>query len=99
MKLTIVPEDKVIVKDGSGLNFSNNLNDYISSSIPSDIHALQWKENSGEIEYVEHGRANESISVLPDWANECVTLHSTAITQLENELTESANTSNTDISG
>jgi len=99
MKLTIVIEDKVIVKDGSGINFSNNLNDYITSSIPSDIHALQWKENTGEIEYVEHGRANETISVLPDWANECLTLHSTTITQLENELAELANTSNTDISG
>lgn len=98
MKLTIVPEDKVIVKDGIGVNFPNNLNDHISSSIPSDIHALQWKENSGELEYVENGRANETISVLPDWANECVTLHSTTITQLENELAELANTSNTDIS-
>lgn len=88
MKLTIVPEDKVIVKDGSGLQFSNNLNDYISSSIPSDVHALQWNENSGEIEYIEHGRGNEPISVLPDWANDCATLHTN----------ESSNVASTDSS-
>lgn len=84
MKLTIIPEDKVIVKDGSALQFSNDLNDYISSSIPSDVHALQWKENSGEIEYVEHGKSNESISVLPDWANECATFHTNSMIELSN---------------
>lgn len=88
MKLTIIPEDKVIVKDGSGIQFPNNLNDYISSSIPSDVHALQWNENSGEIEYIEHGRSNESISVLPDWANDCATLHTN----------ESSNVASTDSS-
>lgn len=84
MKLTIIPEDKVIVKDGIGLHFSNNLNDYISSSIPSDVHALQWEENSGEIEYIEHGRGNESISVLPDWADECATFHTNRMIELSN---------------
>lgn len=79
MKLSIIPEDNAIVKNGRGINFSNNLNDYISTSIPSDVHALQWNENSGEIEYVEHGRENESISVLPDWATECSDLHTTTM--------------------
>lgn len=89
MKLSIIPEDKTIVKDGNGLIFSNNLNDYISTSIPSDVHALQWSSSAGEVEYVEHGRANEYISVLPNWANDCVTLHT-------NTMAELANTANTD---
>lgn len=79
MRLSIIPEDNAIVKNGNGLLFSNNLNDYLSTNIPSDVHALQWNENSGEIEYVEHGRANEPISVLPDWATECSDLHTTTI--------------------
>ena len=91
MKLSIIPEDRAIVKDGAGLVFSNNLNDYITSSIPSDVHALQWNSSAGEVEYVEHGRANESISVLPTWANDCVTLHT-------NTMAELANTANTDSS-
>lgn len=89
MKLSIIPEDRAIVKDGTGINFSNNLNDYITNSIPSDVHALQWSSSAGEVEYIEHGRANEFISVLPNWANECVTLHT-------NTMAELANTANTD---
>jgi len=79
MKLSIIPEDNSIVKNGNGLLFSNNLNDYLSTNIPSDVHALQWNENSGEIEYVEQGRENETISALPDWATECSDLHTTTI--------------------
>jgi hypothetical protein len=82
MKLSIIPEDRAIVKDGAGLVFSNNLNDYITSSIPLDIHALQWSSSAGEVEYIEHGRANEPISELPAWAYECVSLHETTLAEL-----------------
>lgn len=82
MRLSIIPEDRAVVKDMQGVNFADNLNDYIATPIPADIHALQWNEDAGEIEYVELGRANEQISELPAWANECVSLYETTLAAL-----------------
>ena len=66
MRLTIVPDDGAVYKDGfsySGLDLS---------FIPADIHALQWKGESGWIEFVDRDDgtkpANEPITTLPEWA-------------------------------
>jgi hypothetical protein len=37
-----------------------------------DVHALQWNETSGWIEYKSTEVANEEITQLPEWANLCV---------------------------
>jgi len=71
MKLTIIPIDGAVYKDGysySGLNLS---------FVPSSVHALQWKDTKGWIEFVDNDDGtkpqNESITELPNWANTCVT--------------------------
>lgn len=61
MKLTIIPSDKTVYKDGG---FEKEL---LWSDTPTGIHALQWEGSSGWIEFTDD-RANEAISELPQWA-------------------------------
>ena len=46
------------------------------SSAPAGLHALQWYDTKGELEYanLEDGTKpqNEFISELPDWVNACI---------------------------
>lgn len=45
MRLTIIPEDNAVYKDGyliEGLDLT---------SLPSNIHAIQWYDTYGEVEY------------------------------------------------
>jgi hypothetical protein len=67
MKLTIIPIDGAVYKDNvaySGLDLS-------SCGIPLDIHALQWVEAAGWLEFNDD-KPNEDISSLPEWAVNCV---------------------------
>jgi len=71
MKLTIIPVDGAVYKDGysySGLNLA---------AAPSNVHALQWKDTKGWIEFTDNDDGtkpqNEAITELPSWANACVT--------------------------
>ena len=67
MKLTIIPADGSVGEDGVfylGLNLS-------SCSIPADVHALQWQDTAGWIEY-DTPIPNEPITELPAWANCCM---------------------------
>jgi hypothetical protein len=79
MKLSIIPADKTVYVDG--WSFSN----LDLSFIPEDVHALQWKNDLGWIEFtevIENGSfikpQNEVINELPDWANTAVTRWNTA---------------------
>lgn len=68
MKLTIIPADGSVGEDGKfylGLNLS-------SCNIPADVHALQWQDTAGWIEYITT-IPNETITELPAWANCCMT--------------------------
>ena len=56
MKLTLVAEDKVVVKDGQ------EQHDLELKWLPSNVWALQWNDDKGHIEYID-GRV-ESISEL-----------------------------------
>ena len=61
MKLTIIREDGAVYKDGiSYLRLD-------LTAVPSDIHALQWIDVEGWIEFKD-GTPNEIITALPDWA-------------------------------
>lgn len=67
MKLTIIPADGAVYKDDvsySGL---------VLSGAPENVHALQWDNNAGWIEFNSESEfskpANQHINVLPDWAN------------------------------
>jgi len=52
--VTIVPDDKVIMIDGIGYN--------LNYEIDKNIHAIQWYENSGHIEYKDES-PNKEITV------------------------------------
>lgn len=66
MKLTIIPIDGNVKKDGVGYI---NL-DLSSCSIPSNVRALQWQETSGWLEFWD--QQNEDITALPSWVNCCL---------------------------
>ena len=73
MKLTIVPSDGIVYIDSVGYNGIN------LSFIPAEVHALQWKDPVGWIEYIDgpdglKTAPNEIINTLPDWANKSIAL-------------------------
>ena len=49
MRLTIVPEDKVIIIDGDGVHCSH----VDLSWIPTDAHVIQWNDTKGHIEHLD----------------------------------------------
>jgi len=60
MKLTIIPIDGAVYEDGiSYLGL-------VWEGTPVNVHALQWGDIAGWIEYVD--QPNEDITVLPEWA-------------------------------
>ena len=67
MKLTIIPND--------GAVYINNYCylDLALSGIPTNVHALQWNETKGWIEYTD-GSLNEDITELPSWTTSCINL-------------------------
>ena len=74
MKLTIIPVDGNVTKDGVGyinLNLS-------SCSIPSNVRVLQWKETFGWLEFWD--QQNEDITELPSWVNCCLSVWTVANT-------------------
>jgi hypothetical protein len=77
MKLTIIPNDKAVYKDG----LSYLALDLSSVNIPADVRALQWDNNSGHIEYKNHIKPNEDIDILPSWANEAYNIWVNADTE------------------
>jgi len=69
MKLTIIPSTGTVNKDSSAcLDL-----DLSSCNIPADIHALQWQDTAGWIEYNSSLVPNQEITELPAWANCCMT--------------------------
>jgi hypothetical protein len=62
MKFTIIPVDLTAVKDGVGYPDL----DLSSAGIPANVHALQWQDTAGIVEYTD--LTQETITVLPDWA-------------------------------
>lgn len=75
MRLTIVPSDGTVIVDG---NAKFQPLDLSGCAIPSDVHALQWFDTRGWIEFSDDNDPftpkpeNQDIYSLPDWANACV---------------------------
>jgi hypothetical protein len=71
MRLTIIRADGAVYKDG--VSYSN----LDLTAVPANVHALQWYETEGEIEFINNSDRtkpqNEFIFELPAWANACVT--------------------------
>lgn len=65
MRLSIIPINNAVYKDG--ICYSNLL----LEGIPPNVHALQWIDNAGWIEFNE-GSPNQAIQSLPEWADKCV---------------------------
>lgn len=80
-RLTIVPVDAAVYVDGValiGLDLS-------SASIPDDVHALQWSDNAGWIEFKQDlNLANEEIEELPQWALAAQALWETRMDEINN---------------
>ena len=61
MRLSIIPADGAVVKDGKGYSR------LVWEGTPVDIHALQWFDHKGWVEYND-GKINKDITSLPQWA-------------------------------
>lgn len=75
MRLTIIPDDNYVAVDGDN---SHRPLDLSSCYIPQEIHALQWYDTRGWIEFDDPldpfspRPPNEEIFELPAWAEACV---------------------------
>jgi hypothetical protein len=69
MRLTIIPIDNAVYLNG----ICRAPLDLTPCNIPENVHALQWYETEGEIEFTGKPKPpNEEITVLPEWALACV---------------------------
>ena len=80
MKLTIIVQDKAVYVDGVMRASSAPMPlDLSSCGIPDNVWALQWKDTAGWIEFNDNPDGtkpqNEPITVLPEWANNCVAVY------------------------
>jgi hypothetical protein len=80
MKLTIIKDDGAVYKDN--VSFA----ELSLPTIPSDVHALQWKDSVGHIEFTNNVKVNELITELPSWANDAITVWQTAYDAEQTEL-------------
>lgn len=93
MKLTIIPIDGKVKIDGTGFEQI----DLTSCNIPENVHVLQWQDSSGWIEYKSAEVDNETITSLPDWANQCIFAHEKEIEkEKDKELQKYLNANKTD---
>lgn len=75
MKLTIIPDDSLVMVDGDS---SHTPLDLSACGIPPEVHALQWFDTKGWVEFDEPNdpfapkAPNEIIEALPQWATACV---------------------------
>lgn len=74
MKLSIIVDDGAVYVDGV-CKMPLDLN---QCGIPENVWALQWKDVAGWIEFDDNPDgtkpANQPITELPEWANNCVTV-------------------------
>jgi len=68
MRLTIVQPDRLTLIDGVPQHF-----DLQKFGVPPNLHALQWNNKEGHIEY--SNEPNETITVLPQWTTAVIEEH------------------------
>jgi hypothetical protein len=75
MKLTIIPDDSFVSVDNDETHQPLDLS---SCNIPIEVHALQWFDIKGWIEFDDPTdpfapkKPNQEITSLPEWALDCV---------------------------
>jgi hypothetical protein len=79
MKITIISKDKAVYKD------NQSFSDLSLLTVPSNIHALQWNETQGHIEFNDN-TSNLIITELPLWVNDCLAEWETANTNELNKV-------------
>ena len=92
MKLTIIPIDGAVYEDG--LCYL----DLVWEGTPVEVHALQWQDIEGWIEYNDVTIPNKDITALPQWADNAMAAWTVANTPVppspptaeENKATASA---------
>lgn len=67
-RITIIVDDGAVYLD----TYVYSMLDLSSCGIPESVHALQWIDNKGHIEYRDQWTHNEDITELPEWAIKCV---------------------------
>lgn len=81
MRLTIIPSDKVVIIDGIALH-------NLDFTIANDIHAIQWYEDHGEVEYTD-GSPNEAIDDISLYQS-VIDVYNTEKARFEAEAIEAA---------
>jgi hypothetical protein len=85
MRLTIIPSDGAVYENGlcyASLTWEGT---------PADVHALQWVDTQGWIEFADNAKPNENITALPQWALNAMdawTVANTPIPEPTNEPTD-----------
>jgi len=77
MRLTIIPSDNAVYKDGVMKAWTDPALDLSGCGTPANVHALQWYDSVGEIEFDGQTPGfpkppNQQITQLPQWALNCV---------------------------
>ena len=78
MRITIIPSDNYVSVDNDNSHYPLDLS---SCLIPSNIHALQWYDSRGWVEFIDpidpfsSKQQNEEIIQLPQWANNCIEVY------------------------
>lgn len=88
MKLTIIPSDRTVYVDEKAIS------DLTWGGTPDDVHALQWFDVEGFIEFKDKSFANQQITELPVWANNAYDAWFAADTAPASEPTADANKQN-----
>lgn len=68
MRIIIIPDDTLVAVDG---DFVNGVD---MSSMPEEIHAVQWYDDKGEIEFKD-GRPNEVFTDFEERFGQFIQLH------------------------
>jgi hypothetical protein len=74
MRLSIIPSDGTVCEDN--LCYTK----LTWEGTPADVHALQWFDTEGWIEYADVSVPNETITSLPQWANNAMSAWTVANT-------------------
>lgn len=101
MRLTIIPSDRLISVNARPITLSQESDtEFNACNIPENIHALQWYDTKGWIEFNDPSdpftpkQSNEEISKLPEWANALVNLYNAAtVPVVDNSVVASTNIS------
>ena len=83
MRVIILPKEGTVTIDGEGFG------EIDMSKVSDDIHALQWYDTRGEIEYIDNpdddveGKPNKLIDKLPVWTNKLIKDHAKKKKEIE----------------